>query len=151
MILDRLENYPDSEIRNPRILAGFRYLRSFDPATPVGRVPILGGDVYALVQAFTTKPPSERRFEAHRDFLDIQWVHQGAERLFVEQVGRREAATEYDAANDITFYKDNPVTTAIVLKAGDFAVFHPWDAHKTSCDAGDPGTVRKVVIKVRLK
>ena len=74
----------------------------------------------------------------------------GAERIFVAPTVGLTAATPYDVQQDITFFHDPAISSAVVLQSGDFAVFFAQDAHKTCCLAGDSGPVRKVVIKIRL-
>ena len=39
--------------------------------------------------------------------------------------------------------------SSIVLRAGEMAVLAPEDAHKPGCAVGEPGRVRKIVVKVR--
>lgn len=38
---------------------------------------------------------------------------------------------------------------AIILKPGMFAVFMPGEPHKPGCVVGEPGEIKKVVVKVK--
>ncbi len=38
---------------------------------------------------------------------------------------------------------------AIILKPGMFAVFMPREPHKPGCVVGEPGEIKKVVVKVK--
>ena len=150
MIVDSLENASLYENLSPLLQRGFNYIRTFDPMTPDGCIQILGDDLYVLVQTFQPDPPEQRRFEAHRHHLDVQWVFQGSETIYVEQVRRLVPKTEYDVKRDIFFLADSPTPSKAVLQAGDFALLLPQDAHKPCCIAGGFDPVRKAVLKIRI-
>lgn len=135
---------------HPRIAAGVAWLRAFDPAVADGRHDIDGDDVYALVQTYDTGPATEKRFETHRIYIDLQYVAAGAERILYLAAGGLTVETPYDAAKDIAFYAEPRASSSLLMRPGDLAVFHPADAHKPGCMAGGRDPVRKVVVKVRL-
>jgi YhcH/YjgK/YiaL family protein len=130
MILDSLAAAGEYEALGTGIALGLAYLRGFDPDTPDGRYELDGDDLFALVQTYDTAPATEKRFEAHRRYLDIQHVSAGTD--------------------DIVFFQEPGVSSSFLLRAGDFAIFHPGDAHKPGCMAGGKTQVKKVVVKVRL-
>lgn len=128
----------------------FDWLAAFDPALPDGRHPIRGGDVFALVQSYETVPADMRRFETHRDFIDIQYVARGRETLFYAPAAPLAIAQPYDPARDFALHGPAETASAVVLTAGGFAIFFPPDAHKPGCLFDLPSRVRKVVVKVRV-
>ena len=150
MIIDSLKNAAIYESLSPLLCRGFAYLRSFDPATHDGRIPIAGDDLFALVQTVHPDPPERRQFEAHRNYLDIQWVFQGTETIYVADVQSLIPATEYDVKRDIFFLEDPPMSSKAVLRPGDFALLLPQDAHKPCCIADGTDLIRKAVLKVRV-
>jgi YhcH/YjgK/YiaL family protein len=82
--------------------------------------------------------------EAHRKYIDIQYVTLGHELIGWERI--EECAGKglgYDADNDIEFY-GNPPSLWFPVPAGVFAVFFPEDAHAPL--AGET-PVRKIVVK----
>src|SRR5580693_7136959 len=86
MILDTIDNAHRYEMLSPRFAKGFAFIRSVDPSHKLGRVDIEGDNIYALVQRYTTIRPEEAAalgwyFEAHRKYLDIQYVHTGFESI----------------------------------------------------------------------
>ena len=135
---------------HPRIAAGVRWLRAFDPALPDGRHDIDGDDVFALVSSYDTSPATEKRFETHRVYIDLQYVAAGAERILHAPAEGLTVETPYDAVKDIAFYAEPKASSSLLMRPGDLAVFHPADAHKPGCMAGGRDAVRKVVVKVRL-
>ena len=150
MILAPLADSARYEPLAPGMAAGFAYLRAFHPATPDGRYDIAGDDVFALVSSYETGPSTEKDFEAHRRYLDIQLVAAGMERILHAPLGSLEVVVPYVDAQDIAFFADPPQSSSFLLLPGDFAVFYPRDAHKPGCMAGGSHAVKKVVVKVRL-
>lgn len=150
MILDTLSSAVQYEGLGPGIALGLAYLRTFDPETPDGRQVLDGVDLFALVQSYETAPATEKRFEAHRRYLDIQYVAVGTERILHAPASPLQVETPYSEADDILFFAEPGVSSSLLLRAGDFAIFHPSDAHKPGCMAGGRTQVKKVVVKVRL-
>lgn len=149
MILDTLDGCDDT-ILSPGIRAGLRWLRELDPALPDGRYSIDGEEVFALVSSYDTGPSTEKRFESHRAHLDVQYVAGGSERVLHAPTRFLTPAEPYDEALDLVFYEEPPFASSLLLRPGDFAVFHPGDAHKPGCMAGGRHRVKKVVVKVRV-
>lgn len=151
MIADRLASAGLYGSLQRGITLGLEYLARFDPSTANGRYPIDGEDVFAMVQSYDTAPSTEKRFEAHRRHIDIQFIVSGRERiLWVPAVGL-EVQAPYDEERDVEFFLDPPASSSLLLMTGEFAIFHPNDAHKPGCMAGGKDPVRKVVVKVRIQ
>ena len=87
-------------------------------------------------------------WEAHRRYVDVQFVATGTERMGVarlEQMREREA---YDAARDVAFFESG--TEFVTIREGMFAIFGPEDVHSPCHRAGEPALVRKVVVKAAV-
>jgi biofilm protein TabA len=150
MILDSLSAAMQYEGLRPGIALGLAYLRDFDPETPDGRYPLSGDDLFALVQSYDTAPATDKRFEAHREYIDIQCVAAGGERILYAPVERLEIETPYSEAGDVIFFREPGVSSSLLLRPGEFAIFYPGDAHKPGCMVGGRDRVKKVVVKVRI-
>ncbi len=112
--------------------AAYKWLRETDiKSLPEGSYPILGDEVVANVQEYTTSPKEERSFEAHdkRDTLTV---------------------VQEKPENDLILYKEPEFSGEVYLKEGDLIVVAPEDAHKPRCAAGNPMAVKKVVVKVAV-
>lgn len=108
------------------------------------------GDVRFLCQEYLTKDASEKKLEVHRKFIDIQFLVSGTEKIFFGDIADFPVKVPYDAEKDAEFLSGSPIDSA-TLKAGDFAVFFPEDAHKAGCKAENLASdVKKVVVKVPL-
>jgi len=150
MILDKLENAGVYASISPRLARGLAILSDESLSKKKdGRYEVEGSDIYYTVQRYTTKPASEGRLEAHRIYIDIQFIISGQEMLGYAPLDGLKERAPYDARKDIVFY-DLPAGAGMVtLKAGMFAIFFPQDAHAPCLQAAGPENVMKIVVKVR--
>ncbi len=121
-------------------------LLSFEPGTSVA----LCDGATALIQAYTTYPQDERKFEAHEKYTDVQYVIEGEELVGVVPAKGLEAEAAYDEKDDIVFFKTPAAYGGVVLRAGDYVVLTPEDAHRPCCRIDGPCAMRKIVVKVRV-
>lgn len=150
MIFDTLSHAAQYAHLGPRIGRGLTWLEKFDPQTPDGRYAIDGDDLYALVQSYDTAPSSEKPFEAHRSFLDIQFVVAGTEVILYAPTPSLRPTTEYDSQKDYQLFANPPHATSLLMPPGSFAIFYPQDGHKPGCVNGAQAQIKKVVIKARV-
>lgn len=150
MIIDSLHHTASYSGLGPRFVRGFAWLASFSPATPDGRHDVEGDDIYALVQSYQTSLATEKKFESHRRYADIQYIVAGREIIYYAPVEGLQSVTAYDATRDYELYADPAASIPLPLGAGTFSIFFPQDAHKPCCVDGERCAVRKVVIKVRV-
>lgn len=150
MILDSLEHHALYHHLGPRFARGFAWFTGVSVNLPDGRYEIDGQDVYALVQSYQTVPATEKKYEAHRHYADIQYVAEGTEVIHYAPLPSLRPVTDYNPEKDYQLYADPEQATALFLSPGQFAVFHPQDGHKPGCLAGVSYPIKKVVIKVRL-
>ena len=150
MILDSLTRAAAYRALGPRIAAGLDYLAKFDPETPVGRQLIDGEDLFAMVQRYDTAPGTEKRFESHLRYIDIQYIVSGRERMLHAPADSLVVDTPYNDEKDVAFYYDPDQSSSFLVLPGNFAIFFPADGHKPGCMAGGRDAVAKVVVKVRV-
>lgn len=151
MILDTLAQSAQYDALNPRFARAFAFLRQLPADAKVGRHEIDGDDCFALVQQYTTKPVAERQFEAHRQYIDIQFVARGREYIYWAPLSTLTNVTmPFDTSKDAALYSGAPEKAPIEVREGQFAILFPQDGHAPACAWGDPAEVRKVVVKVRV-
>lgn len=108
-----------------------------------------GRDIYVQVFDAETGPAGEKRPESHEDYLDIQYLASGEERLgFTPNTGKYEVA-EHIVERDLIFYKSVENEGFIYAVPGCISIFFPCDIHRPAVAVNEPMTVRKVVVKVR--
>ena len=112
------------------------------------RVELRGGEVYATRFTYETIPAEESFFEAHRKYLDIHIMVEGAEGV---EIAPPEALAEFDRveANDFYAYRGEG-DFRLALSTGEFLVVFPNDAHRIKMQLDGPRTVSKVVFKVKI-
>jgi len=148
MIIDQLQNASMYYGLGPRVEKGLRYLQEtdFEAAEP-GRHEIEGDDVFALVQEYDSKLREEGFWEAHRQYVDVQYVAAGAEHMGYAPVERLQAGA-YDAEKD--FLKLDGDGEFLKVRAGTFVIMAPQDAHMPGMAIAAPQPVKKVVVKARV-
>ena len=149
MIFDALANAQAYRHLGPRIARGLDWLADFSPQQPDGRYDIDGDNLFALVQSYDTVPPADKKFESHRDYLDIQYVATGHEIIHYAPLRDLQPVTAYDNQKDFLLYGDPEKATPLNFSPGQFAIFYPQDGHKPGCMNGGRVAIKKVVIKVR--
>lgn len=135
----------------PGFAKAIAFLRRPDLASlPEGRHPIDGERVFALLQRYETAPAGEPRFEAHREFIDVQYLAAGSEVIGWAHLSGVKVGEPYSPEKDACF-GSAAAWTPVRLGEGDLAVFWPEDAHAPRLAAGAPGIVFKVVVKISLE
>lgn len=148
MIVDRLGNRSVDAHVLPRVRQALEYLRTTDMrAAAPGRHEIDGDRLFALVQEYETRHPDACVWEAHRRYVDVQYVVQGIERMGYAPIADMVPRVPYDAEKDVALFE--PGTRFVTLNAGMYAIFGPEDVHSPGGAAGEPRAVRKVVVKVQ--
>jgi biofilm protein TabA len=151
MILDTLKNAARYQSLNPRFDQAFAFLQSLNGNEELGRVDLDGDDCFALLQSYETKALENALFEAHRKYIDVQWVQSGRETiLWAPLASMREETLAYTAEKDVAKWRLTPDFTPLQIGAGQFAIFWPDDAHSPCLEWGKATQVFKVVVKVAV-
>ena len=149
MIIDQLANSHLYYSLTSRIKLAFDYLDKIDLSTlSVGRNEIEGDNIYAMLQQYTSKPREQGLWEAHRRYIDLQLVIQGAEQIGYANINSL-AQGDYETAKDfLPLFGEGDFLT---LQNGNFALLFPQDAHMTGVALGAPSPVKKLVIKISIQ
>ena len=128
---------------------GFAFLEKYleKPAVP-GSYEISGTELFARVLNYETH--REGFYETHDQYIDIQYMVSGTEKVFCCDREGLKPRGVYDAAEDLQFYEDGAEGAEFLLTPGSFAIFFPEDAHKGGIAPEEPAEVEKVVLKVRV-
>jgi len=148
MIIDKIENATIYKNLGERIKKSFDYITQTDLKNLAsGKYEIDGENIFALISEYKTKPESEGKLEAHRKYIDVQYVIDGEELMGYAPLNGQEILDPYKEENDIVFFKGDKSFTKV--SAGMFAVFFPEDVHMPGIASGKSSSVKKLVIKVR--
>ena len=149
MISDSLKNANQYREAHKGFSAAFDFLvKAVSENLPSGRYDIDGDSVFAFIQEYESK--TESSFEAHKKYIDIQFIVFGTEVIYSGEIDNFTVKAEYDAEKDIMFLNDYNKAVKLVLSDGEYGIFFPWDAHKPGlCFDGKPDNVKKIVVKVK--
>lgn len=151
MIVDKIENahlyagLSEKIAKALEILRDEKLLEKGD-----GRYDVDGDELYYMIQHYQTSPVEQGRLEAHRKYIDIQFVAKGEELLGFCVLDNLEIEEAYDEAKDCAFYKAPKSIGTVHLQAGMFCVLFPEDAHMPGRELNGPADVVKVVVKVKI-
>ncbi len=147
MIVDRIGNAKLYYGLADRVRVGLEYLESVDASTlEAGRHDILGDDCYAIVTGYNTQPQGE--WEAHRKYIDIQYIVSGAERVGYVHIDSLSVKQEYDEQTDCMLLSGEG--DFVSLRPKMLAIFFPEDAHMPGLSISDQQTVKKIIVKVKI-
>ena len=106
MIIDCIDNVSFYYGANKRLIRAFKFLREENPAEmAAGKYEIDGSNIYALVQSYETKPEEKGVWEAHRKYIDIQYLVSGTERVGYANLAAMTVCREYKEAEDCLLLK----------------------------------------------
>jgi len=153
MIVTDLEHTHEQLPQTIAFQQAIAFLKRTDLTTlPDGTSTIDGKRVYASIQSYATFPRgTPYKFEAHRQYIDIQYIVDGEEAIGWTPAEQIAFNTPYDSVGDIQF-GIAPVEHSIEvrLQRGQLVVLYPSDGHapRHSINASMP--VKKIVIKVAV-
>jgi YhcH/YjgK/YiaL family protein len=148
MIFDKIENSAIYENINPFIKIAFDYLKQTNfSLIDIGKHIVDGDNIFAIVQEYETRNNEDVKLEAHKKYIDVQYVVSGEEFIGVCPLIRQIPVKVYDVDNDYALYEDS--CSFIKIKPKQFAILFPQDLHKPGIKINTPIKVRKVVVKVR--
>lgn len=154
MIAGHLENWnKEKHLYAPAIQKAMAWLQAQDLTTlATGRHEIEGTALYAMVNEYTSEPREKRRAEAHQKYVDVQYIVCGAEIIGYARLEADYAVLEDKLAEkDVVFYANPVDETQVVLTAGMYGIFFPWDVHRPNCALLTPAPVRKVILKISME
>jgi len=146
VICDRLDHRAGYSGLFPHAGTAFDLLRSGQAQTLAeGRHEFPDHPIIVNVMSRDGQAEHSARLEAHRKYIDIQYLIEGEEWIgwkAIEDCAEPDGHFDEDA--DVIFFRDRP-STLLALRPGMFAVFFPQDAHAPLIGSGN---IRKVVLKV---
>lgn len=151
MIFDNIKNCEKYFSLHPQYEKAFAYLKQAMKEFPAtGKQEIDGDKLFASVQAYSTFT-EDGKLEAHKNYIDIQFLVSGKEVLLSEDISKAELTDAYREDSDVAFYKADKNACQLVLEPGDFVILLPHDAHRPAVAfEGVSVPVQKIVMKVKL-
>ncbi|MFA6988653.1 MAG: YhcH/YjgK/YiaL family protein [Candidatus Gastranaerophilaceae bacterium] len=149
MIFDKIKNAHFYDNLDEKIKISLQYLQENDLSyAKNGKYEIKKEDIFIIVQDYDTKSSELGKWEAHRDYIDIQFIIKGREKIGFSNIADFSPVIEYDKEKDIIFLEGEG--NFVVLNQGYFAIFTPEDAHMPGLLVEKPEYVKKAVVKIKV-
>lgn len=144
MIFDKIENLKLYSAFNSHFDDMAKFIEENDfAALPCGSYDVGNG---VKVNIAEYEPSGNDKFEAHRDYHDVQYAICGNETI--EVIPTSEAKDSSGYKPDIEFFTaQNCESTCVALEAGTFVFLAPQDAHKP-CVKLTSDKIKKAVFKI---
>jgi biofilm protein TabA len=115
-----------------------------------GKYLIDGTNVYATITDVPSKEFDKSAWESHRNYIDLQYVISGKEKIGVSPVASATVTKPYDEAKDVANY--NAGGKYYTASPSEFFLFFPADAHRPNIKAEgyETAKVKKLVIKIKF-
>ena len=149
MIYDKIDNLEIYSGISENIRLGLEWLRDVNPDIAKG-VYELSPRVKAIVSEYTTKMINENGYEAHREYIDIQYLLKGSEKICCLPLEFLKETKAYKAEIDVAFYEEAGVKPQeMLIGNGYFAVFWLHDGHMPCLCVDVQKEVKKIVVKIK--
>jgi YhcH/YjgK/YiaL family protein len=149
MIYDKIDNQEIYAGIAEDIRLGLEWLRDVNPDIEKGLYE-LSPQIKAIVSEYTTKEMNENGYEAHRDYIDIQYLLRGREKICCLPLEYLKQTKVYTKEIDAAFYEESDThPQEMIIGNGYFAILYPQDGHMPCLCLNEPMIVKKVVIKVQ--
>ena len=150
MIYDKLDNIDIYKGISKDLYIGLEFLKNVTPNIENG-VHQINSSVRAIVSEYETKAVNENGYEAHKDYIDIQYLISGYEIISCLPIEYMEEIKPYSKDIDAAFFVENEVKPQKLLLGNDyFAILYPQDGHMPQLCVENPMLVKKVVVKVKI-
>jgi len=129
----------------------FSFLKNNDLSKlELKRYDLDGENLFVLISEYSTKNPEDAKFEAHRKYIDIQYVVSGSELIGIAPITSKDTIIQdYDQEKDLEFFTTTEKKMVNACNS-EFFIFFPEDAHMPCVKDKRNEIVRKVVVKVKV-
>ena len=151
MITDQLLNRNYYSSLNNKFSKAFDFIENNQLMNlQTGRIDIDGDNLFVLVNEYDTKENELNVLEAHRKYIDLQYIIEGTEVIEYENFDDQIITKEYCEKEDYILYSPKD-SIKLKLSEGQFAIFFPQDLHLPSIAyKGMSDKIKKLVIKILI-
>ena len=147
MVLDKINNAEKYFGLGERIKKALIYINENDFSKIAdGKYEIESNKIFASIMRYETKPMDKGSWEAHRKYIDVQFVAIGKEKIGYAPIAKLNLSKEYIEEKDIMRFTGEG--DFFLAEEGTFAIFFPADGHMPGMTVTSPKNVLKVVVKV---
>lgn len=133
----------------------YNFMKEFSPEKfSDGKYDLNDEGLFVNIQSYTTNPRENQKYEAHKKYIDVQYIIEGCEGFCledIEKIDKDTIITPYSEESDIMFFSNITEGKYHVLNAGEFLIMPPEIAHMPGIAVEKPISVRKMVVKIPVK
>ena len=148
MIIDRAANIGLYGKILPGLEGGMKAIAELGENPPLGRYEFDGG--YFMVQEGDTKPIPEGEFEAHRKYIDVQFVLKGEETVAWASIPELAPADDYSPEKDRQMFTGEPAQCNVIREQMVWVAF-PEDGHNACRHLQEQTHFLKIVMKLPVE
>ena len=113
---------------------------------------VKNNEILAIFNRYETKPIADCKIEAHRKYIDIQFVISGEEKIGYIEKKHCSLCEPFNLNDDVGFYTTVKPLEFVTLKANDFIIVPPHIAHMPGVrvEEDTPVANRKLVMKIAI-
>lgn len=101
MIIDKKQNLSLYSNLNPRFKIAIAYLEKTDfSRLAPGKHPVMGDEIFALVNHYETQQEEKCVLEAHEKYIDLQFMVSGREQIGYSPLVDQPPSKTYDSEHD---------------------------------------------------
>ena len=145
--IDHAEQYRDAFPAVYRVLQEMKQYSA--DAFPTGSAELPGGS-FLKFNEYETKAPEGALTEAHRSYIDVFYLLEGSETIYVKPTADlQKITTPYNPEKDCLLAETDGDVSAVVMHRSSFLVLFPQDAHCPGRHGPNgPAHVKKIIGKV---
>ncbi len=104
--------------------------------------------VYALVKRYDSRSIESCKYEAHKQYIDVQYIVSGDECMGWAPKGKMREDVYLEEKDQIRMSGEGELYP---LHAGEFMILFPWDAHMPCVIHRKSVPVEKIILKIRVE
>ena len=150
MIVDKIENIDTYKELSANIKRTINYIKATDfTKMKLGKHEI-DEYIFALVNKYETQENSLNILEAHKKYIDFQYILQGREIIEHEFLNNQRIHKEYNEENDYSLYYSTEEKNKIKFSEGMFSILFPDDLHMPGIINKESSEIFKIVFKILI-
>ena len=131
---------------NNKLKQALDYIRSNNYIRQENEIDYFSESSRAFINKINTRY-FDNRFEAHKKHIDLFYVIQGSEEVYVTKTDSAKIIEEYSLDKDVMFVESDDYIN-IMLHKGDYIILFPEDGHAPAI--GDGSYLEKLVVKISI-
>lgn len=114
---------------------------------PEGKLELDGENLFISVNQYHSKEKPDTKYEAHKKYIDIQYVISGEEQIGLTKLNSVSETESYDPKKDLIFYTFEG-GEYFKASSSNFFIFFPEDVHRPGIKLKESVAVKKLVVKL---